>query len=209
MNLIEGRKSSLASKKVIGKWTSSKVTLDQLRTEQVHGIVCALGEIVKRKETISSKEIMFTKEENSPTDTILEVTSDTKSECDSQEPLSPLLKLLGAEPNVTEKELSVKAIKKKAHTKSPSVLDPSPDKKADSSTEQLLLTLMEEASSSRKAPKISIPFILFKYCGFNEHHSDKYEYYPGCDVSGSIAHEPADYDKKTTPNNRKPRIANQ
>ncbi|GJU09275.1 hypothetical protein Tco_1125705 [Tanacetum coccineum] len=177
-------------KKVIGKWTSSKVTLDQLRTEQVHGIVCALGEIVKRKETISSKEIMFTKEENSPTDTILEVTSDTKSECDSQEPLSPLPKLLGAEPidktkQVTEKELSVKAIKKKAHTKSPL------------------------ASSSRKAPKISIPFILFKYCGFNEHHSDKYEYYPGCDVSGSIAHEPADYDKKTTPNNRKPRIANQ
>ncbi|GKB07158.1 hypothetical protein Tco_0835391 [Tanacetum coccineum] len=54
-------------KKVIEKWTSSKVILDQLLTEQVPGdIVCALGEEVKGRKKISSKEIMFIKGENSP-----------------------------------------------------------------------------------------------------------------------------------------------
>ncbi|GKF68028.1 retrovirus-related pol polyprotein from transposon TNT 1-94 [Tanacetum coccineum] len=62
--------------------------------------------------------------------------------------------------------------------------------------------------SSRKAPMIPKPFIDFKYYGFNDHHSDKCEYYPGCDICGSIAHETADYTKKPSSINRKPRIAN-
>nr|GFB12844.1 hypothetical protein [Tanacetum cinerariifolium] len=82
-----------------------------------------------------------------------------------------------------------KAIKKKAQTKSPSIPDPSLDKKADSSTGQFLLTLMKEvvvkktlfkhkaqssqATSSRKALKIPKTFIPCKYCGFNDHHSDE------------------------------------
>nr|GEU42800.1 retrovirus-related Pol polyprotein from transposon TNT 1-94 [Tanacetum cinerariifolium] len=45
---------------------------------------------------------------------------------------------------VHDKESSIKVTKKKAQTKSSYVPDPCPDKKADSSTEQLLLTLMEE-----------------------------------------------------------------
>ncbi|GJY95550.1 hypothetical protein Tco_0511911 [Tanacetum coccineum] len=207
---------------------------------------------------------MFTKGENSPSDTAPEVTSNTEPECDNQEPLHPLLKLLRTKPigtsndvipptdlvqtsnvsdktkHVTEKESLVKAIKKKAQTKSPSVPDPSLDKKVDSSTEQLLLTLMKEcsifqstdhitkehlkkvvvkktmfklkaqssqATSSRKALKIPKPFIPYKYCGFNDHHSDECEYYPGLDICGSIAHERYNYDKKTLPNNKKPRIA--
>nr|GEY44285.1 hypothetical protein [Tanacetum cinerariifolium] len=160
------------------------------------------------------------------------------------EPLPPLAKLLGVDPIGTSndvtppadliqtstvpdntklliiKESFVKTIKKKAQTKSPSVPDPSPDKKADSSTKQLLLTLMREAmyklkaqtshaTSSRKALKIPKPFIPCKYCGFNDHHSYECEYYPICDICGSIAHEPADCDKKIHSNNRKPRIANQ
>ncbi|GJW38435.1 retrovirus-related pol polyprotein from transposon TNT 1-94 [Tanacetum coccineum] len=150
-------------KKVIEKWTSSKVTLDQLLTEQVLGnIVCALRGRGKRMETISSKEIVFSKGENSSSEIVPEVTSDTKSEYDNQEPPPPLLKFTRDEPigtsndvtpladlvqtskvfdkikQVTEKESLVNPTKKKTQTMSPSVPDPSPDKKADSSTEKAL-----------------------------------------------------------------------
>ncbi|GKD55456.1 hypothetical protein Tco_1288843 [Tanacetum coccineum] len=95
-----------------------------------------------------------------------------------------------------EEESSVKAIKKKAQTKSPSIPEPCPDKKADSFTEKLLLTLMQETlsklkaqsshtTSSRKALKIPKPFIPCKYCGFNDHHSDECEYY--LDVTSVVA----------------------
>ncbi|GJR30549.1 hypothetical protein Tco_1106781 [Tanacetum coccineum] len=59
--------------------------------------------------------------------------------------------------------------------------------------------------SAKKAPMILKPFKECKYCGFNNHHSKKYEYYPGCKVCGTVAHEPADCPKKH-PNSRKPRI---
>ncbi|GKG05813.1 hypothetical protein Tco_0325899, partial [Tanacetum coccineum] len=86
-------------KKVIEKWTSSKVTLDQLLTKQVPGnIVCALGGRGKRKETISSKEVVFTKADESPSKTVPEITSNSESECDNQEPLPPFPKLSWAEP---------------------------------------------------------------------------------------------------------------
>ncbi|GJX65303.1 hypothetical protein Tco_0299646 [Tanacetum coccineum] len=58
-----------------------------------------------------------------------------------------------------------------------------------------------------KSPKIPKPFIPFKYYRFNDHHSNEYEYYPGCDICGSIAHETANCTKKTS-SNMKPRIAN-
>ncbi|GJW50279.1 hypothetical protein Tco_0091630 [Tanacetum coccineum] len=140
-------------KKVIEKWTCSKVTLDQLLSEQVPGnIVKALGGRGKRKDKISSKE----------------------------EPLPPLPKLIGVAPAGTldslillsdltlnmadltlntyvpkkTKPTSVKVspayvIKKKTENKSPAVLESCSNKKADSSTEQLLLTLMEEESGPK------------------------------------------------------------
>ncbi|GKC57857.1 retrovirus-related pol polyprotein from transposon TNT 1-94, partial [Tanacetum coccineum] len=238
----------------------------------------------------------------SPSETALEITSDSESECDNQDPLPPFPKLPWVEPigtsndeipltdltltlivpkktkQVTNKVSSVNVAKKKTQIMSPFVLDPCLEKKADSSTEQFLLTLMEEVkgssksakdkqktwygtckhcryrnhlpedfyikpecstcgssnhltkeypeqavvkktlaklkaqssqgSSLRKAPMISKPYIDYKYYGFNNHHSDKYEYYPGCDICGSIAHETADYVKKPSSNNRKPKIAN-
>ncbi|GJZ51628.1 hypothetical protein Tco_0606143, partial [Tanacetum coccineum] len=131
----------------------------------------------KRKETNSLKEIMFTTEEKSPTETAPKVTSNTGSECDNQEPLPPLPKLSGAESigtsndvipladltqtstvfdktkQATKKESSVKAIKKKTQTKSPFVLGSSPDNKADSSTKQLFLTLMEEVRGLKEKIK--------------------------------------------------------
>nr|GEU37102.1 cysteine-rich RLK (receptor-like protein kinase) 8 [Tanacetum cinerariifolium] len=172
------------------------------RSGQWVEITMKKGRKGKRKETISSKDIVFTKGENSPSKTTREVTSDTKSECDNQEPLHPLPKLSGA-------ECIVKATKKKVQTKSTFILDPSLDKKVDSSTEQLLLTLIKEATSSKKTLKIPKPFIPYKYCGSNDHHSDECEYYLRCDICGSIAHEPSKCDKKTLPNNKKPRIATQ
>nr|GEW07496.1 hypothetical protein [Tanacetum cinerariifolium] len=67
---------------------------------------------------------------------------------------------------------------------------------------------LSQGSSSRKAHMVPKPFIDCKYCGFNNHHSNECEYYPGCDICGSIAHETTDCDKKASSNNRKPRIAN-
>ncbi|GJY13205.1 retrovirus-related pol polyprotein from transposon TNT 1-94 [Tanacetum coccineum] len=170
-NSLNQELSSSDLKKVIEKWISSKVTIDQRLTEQVpSNIFCAIGGRGKRKDAISLKEVLFNKADKSPSETAFEITSDFESECNNQEPLPPLLKLSEAEP-------IVKVIKKKAQTKSPSVPDPSIIKKADSSIEHLLLTLMEEvvikktlaklkaqsspSSFSRKAPKIPKPFIPY------------------------------------------------
>ncbi|GKC69673.1 hypothetical protein Tco_1115556, partial [Tanacetum coccineum] len=86
----------------IEKWTSSKVTLDQLLTKQIPGnIVRALSGRGKRKEQISSKEVLFTKVNESPTESASKITSNSESECNIQESLPPLPKLLGAEPTGT------------------------------------------------------------------------------------------------------------
>ncbi|GJT17175.1 retrovirus-related pol polyprotein from transposon TNT 1-94 [Tanacetum coccineum] len=74
-------------KKIIKKWTCSKVTLDQLLSEQVP------GNIVKALDDESSSVL-------AP-----EITSDSESECDSQEPLLPLPKLIGATPSGTSESL--------------------------------------------------------------------------------------------------------
>ncbi|GKC53995.1 retrovirus-related pol polyprotein from transposon TNT 1-94 [Tanacetum coccineum] len=127
----------------------------------------------------SSKEVLFTKSENSYSKIAPEITSDTESDCDNQEPLPPVPKLSGTEHNgtsndviplanltqtstvsdktiqVSAKESLVKAIKKKAQIKSTSDPDPSPNKKADSSTEQLLHTLMEEVKGLKEQIKPS------------------------------------------------------
>ncbi|GJV48110.1 hypothetical protein Tco_1438322 [Tanacetum coccineum] len=50
--------------------------------------------------------------------------------------------------------------------------------------------------SSRKALMIPKPFIPCKYYGFNDHHYNKCEYYPGCDLYGSIDHETTDCVKR-------------
>ncbi|GJW20963.1 hypothetical protein Tco_0031585 [Tanacetum coccineum] len=170
---------------VVSGRTYSKVTLDQLLSEQVPGnIVKALGGKGRRKEKISSKEVVFTKADESSSTLAPEITSDSESECDSQEPLPPLPKLIGAAPSGTSESLislsdltlnmadltlntpdprktrpSVKVsptyvIKKKIEKLSAG-LKPYSDKKADSSTEQLLLTLMEEVKGLKR--QIEIP----------------------------------------------------
>ncbi|GKC04292.1 hypothetical protein Tco_0995902 [Tanacetum coccineum] len=127
--------------------------------------------------TISLKEVVFTKADEYPSEAAPVITSDTESECDNQEPLPPLPKLLRVEPNgtsndviyladltlatavpkntkqATNKVSSVNVTKKKTQTKSPAVPDPCHDKKADSSTEQLLFTLMEEVKGLKEQIK--------------------------------------------------------
>ncbi|GJY08119.1 hypothetical protein Tco_0375173 [Tanacetum coccineum] len=166
-------------KKVIEKWTSNKVTLDQLLTEQVPGnIVRALGGRGKKKDTSSLKEVLFSKAAESPSETVPEITSDSEGEYDYQELLPPLPKLLGAEPSDTSKDLisladltltstvskeikkvrgkksAAKVLKKKAQPVTTSILDLSLVKKTDSSTEKLLLTLMEEVKGLKEQIKI-------------------------------------------------------
>nr|GEV16566.1 retrovirus-related Pol polyprotein from transposon TNT 1-94 [Tanacetum cinerariifolium] len=244
------------------KKTCSKVTLDQLHSEKVHGnIVRALGGKGRRKEKISSKEVAFTKADESLYVLAPEITFDSESECDCQEPLPRLPKLIGATPSGTSESLislsdwtlnmadltlntpipkknrpSVKVspayVIKKETKKSPVGPKPYFDKKSDSSTEQLLLTLMEE-------PKCST-------CGSADHLTQEHlkhvvvkktlsklkaqsplkpslkkapmipkpfkecKYYGFNDHHSehcSIAHEPSDCPKKH-PNSRKPRIAN-
>ncbi|GKD17764.1 retrovirus-related pol polyprotein from transposon TNT 1-94 [Tanacetum coccineum] len=172
-------------KKVIEKWTCSKVTLDQLLSEQVPGnIVKALGGKGRRKEKISSKEVVFTKADESSSTLAPEITSDSESECDSQEPLPPLPKLIGAAPSGTSESLislsdltlnmvdltldtpepkktrpsakvSPTYVIKKKTKKSHAGPKPCYDKKAESSNKQLLLTLIEEVKGLKR--QIEIP----------------------------------------------------
>ncbi|GJS88003.1 retrovirus-related pol polyprotein from transposon TNT 1-94 [Tanacetum coccineum] len=136
-------------------------------------IVKALGRKGRRKEKISSKEIVFTKADESSFVLAPEITFDLEYECDSQEPLPPLPKLIRVAPFGTSESLislsdltlnmadltlythvpkktrppvkvSPTYVIKKKIEKSTAIPKPCSDKKVDSSTEQLLLTLIEE-----------------------------------------------------------------
>nr|GEW36676.1 hypothetical protein [Tanacetum cinerariifolium] len=124
------------------------------------------------------------------------------------------------------------AIKKKTKTKSLTVPALNSEKKSQASTKNHLQTLIEEvkslkehikvpldnspyvsqtgsskSSKAKKASMIPKPFKDCKHNGFNNHHSYNYEYYPRCEICGSISHEPADCPKKQL-NSRIPKIAN-
>nr|GEZ40477.1 retrovirus-related Pol polyprotein from transposon TNT 1-94 [Tanacetum cinerariifolium] len=72
-------------KKVIEKWTCSKISLDQLLSEQIpSNIVKALGEKGRRKEN-NSKEVLFTKANVSTSDYAPMITSDSKDDSDNQD----------------------------------------------------------------------------------------------------------------------------
>nr|GEU90800.1 hypothetical protein [Tanacetum cinerariifolium] len=85
-------------------------------------IVRALGGRGKTKETISLKDVVFIKGENSPPKTSPDATSDTKSINDNQEPLTTLPKLAGLSPLYAKKKqefvkLDDKKVEKKADEK--------------------------------------------------------------------------------------------
>ncbi|GKB25477.1 retrovirus-related pol polyprotein from transposon TNT 1-94 [Tanacetum coccineum] len=60
----------------------------------------------------------------------------------------------------------------------------------------------------KKSVTMPTPFIPCNYCRFNDHHSDECEYYRGCEIYGSIAHEPKDCNRRGMIL-RRPRIASQ
>nr|GEX05414.1 hypothetical protein [Tanacetum cinerariifolium] len=79
--------------------SSYKFTLDQLLSKQIPGtIVKALGGRGKRKEKISSKEVIFNKADESSSMTVPEITLDSESKCETQEHLLPLFKLIRTAP---------------------------------------------------------------------------------------------------------------
>nr|GEV40875.1 retrovirus-related Pol polyprotein from transposon TNT 1-94 [Tanacetum cinerariifolium] len=99
-----------------------------------------------RKEKFSSKEVVFTKYNVSTSETSPEIPSDFESEGNTHIPLPSLPKFIGFEPSGTTKCLAIPKtkqttdkvvhvnVKQKTETKSP----------PDSSTEKLLLTLMQK-----------------------------------------------------------------
>ncbi|GJY26258.1 retrovirus-related pol polyprotein from transposon TNT 1-94 [Tanacetum coccineum] len=156
-------------------------------------IVKAIGGKRKRKEKSSSKEIVFTKSDVSTSETSLKISSDSESKDNTQRPLHSLPKLIGAEPSGVTKCLTITKPKQPTDNMLPLTIKHRVETKPtlNLSTEKLLLTLIKEGSS-RKALMILKPYIPFKYCGFNDHHSDECEFYHGCDLCGSIAHETSD-----------------
>ncbi|GJV99820.1 retrovirus-related pol polyprotein from transposon TNT 1-94 [Tanacetum coccineum] len=93
-------------KRVIEKWTCSKVTLDQLLSEQIpDNIFKSLRGKGRRKENNPSKEVMFTKADVSTSESALMITSDSEDDSDIQEPLPPLPKLTRADPSSASKSL--------------------------------------------------------------------------------------------------------
>nr|GEW01287.1 retrovirus-related Pol polyprotein from transposon TNT 1-94 [Tanacetum cinerariifolium] len=92
-----------------------------------------LGGKGKRKENNSQKEVLFTMADVSTSESAYMITSDSEDDCGDQRSKNLLIKYH-----------KTYVIKKKTKPKHPLVQTSSPDKNALPSTEQLLLTLMEE-----------------------------------------------------------------
>ncbi|GJV00158.1 retrovirus-related pol polyprotein from transposon TNT 1-94 [Tanacetum coccineum] len=187
-------------KKVIEKWTCSKVPLDQLLFEQIpDNIFKALG----GREPLSPLPKLIGAAPTGTSDIRISLADLTLNMAD--------LTLNTSVPKKT-KPTSVKVshayvIKKKTENKSPAIPKSCSDKKADSSTEQLLLTLMEEVkglkrqieipsgtyplnsqSSSSKSTKQKTWFGPCKHCGLRNHLSDDCYSKPKCSTYGSTDH---------------------
>ncbi|GJU79645.1 hypothetical protein Tco_1282010 [Tanacetum coccineum] len=126
-------------KNLLNKFNSLNLELSSLPGNIVH----ALGGRGKKKDTISLKEVMFAKAAESLSETAPEATSDSKSEDDFQVPDNESTK------SVKKKELV------KSSPVSPSVFDPNTTKKADPSTKQLLISLIEEVKGIKEQIKPS------------------------------------------------------
>nr|GEW44574.1 hypothetical protein [Tanacetum cinerariifolium] len=169
---------------LVGNLDKEYVSLDDEGTTKIKAFISIVEDepSIGKVDARSGQwvDITMKKADESSSMSIPKITSDSESECETQEPLPPLPKLIGdapAEHAVVKKTL----IKLKAQS-------------------PLNTTL-------KKAPMIPKPFKECKYCRFNDHHSNNCEYYTGFEVCGSFAHEPTDCPKKH-PNSMKPRIAN-
>nr|GEY91908.1 hypothetical protein [Tanacetum cinerariifolium] len=180
-------------KKVIKKWTCSKVTLDQLFSEQVPGnIVKALRGIGK-----GSKNHIKIPSETSPFESQANSSKPSKQKAwyrpckhyrlknylSGDYYSKPKCSTCGSNDHLTKEHTEQTAIKK---------------------TLNKLKAQLHLKPTLKKSHRIPKPFNDCKYCGFNNHHSDDCEFYHGCEIFGSIAHEIADYPKNLR-NNKKPK----
>ncbi|GJV83503.1 retrovirus-related pol polyprotein from transposon TNT 1-94 [Tanacetum coccineum] len=112
-------------------------------------IVRALGGRGKKKDTISLKEVLFSKAAKSTSENVPEITSNSESECDNLEPLPPLPKLIRAELIGTSADVLTLADLTLTPTVSEEV------KKASNKrlVIKLLLTLMEEVKGLKEQIK--------------------------------------------------------
>ncbi|GKD74144.1 retrovirus-related pol polyprotein from transposon TNT 1-94 [Tanacetum coccineum] len=207
-------------KKVIEKCACSKLTLEQLLSEQIPGnIVKPLGGRGKRKEKISSKDIIFTKVNESSSLSIPKITSNSESKCKTQEPLQPLPNMSLRKRQKTNYQLSLNLAltRKLTHP---------------------LRNFFSLSNDCRGFKKQNTWFGPCKHYGFGNHLFDDFYSKPKCSTCGSsdhltkehlehaaikkiiklkaqsplnptpnVAHKLADYPKKH-PNSRRPRIAN-
>ncbi|GJV06486.1 retrovirus-related pol polyprotein from transposon TNT 1-94 [Tanacetum coccineum] len=184
--------SNLKNTVSINYYLQNEVIRTNLENESLKEEISDLKKVTeKRKDNILSKEVVFTKADESSYELTPLITSNTETDVDNQVSLPPLPKLIGAEPvgtpdslislsnltvNMSEltpnstlsKESKQKsdrvsktyAIKKKVVYVPSEVLMSCSDKKSDSSTEQLLLTLMEEFKGIKdhiKIPSVTSP----------------------------------------------------
>ncbi|GJV37707.1 retrovirus-related pol polyprotein from transposon TNT 1-94 [Tanacetum coccineum] len=90
--------NDLKNTKALNCSLQNEISRLNLENESLKDEISDLKRRGKRKDAIFLKEVLFTKVDESPSRTTPKITSDSESECDNQEPLPPLPKLLGAEP---------------------------------------------------------------------------------------------------------------
>nr|GEV75363.1 retrovirus-related Pol polyprotein from transposon TNT 1-94 [Tanacetum cinerariifolium] len=73
--------------------------------DEIFNLKKALGGRGKRKDKISSKEVIFTKADESSSILISKIASDSESECETREPLPPIPDIIGAAPAGTSNSL--------------------------------------------------------------------------------------------------------
>ncbi|GKC93992.1 hypothetical protein Tco_1159434 [Tanacetum coccineum] len=130
-------------KKVIEKWTCSKVTLDQLLSKQIPGnIIKALGGRGKKADESLSMSIP-------------KITSDSEFECETQEPLPPLPKLIGAAPIGTSNSLI--SLDVLTLNMADLILNISVPKKSKPTSDKVLPTHAIKKKTETKSPVVSVP----------------------------------------------------
>ncbi|GJX87132.1 retrovirus-related pol polyprotein from transposon TNT 1-94 [Tanacetum coccineum] len=214
-------------KRVIEKWTCSKVTLDQLLSEQIRGnIVKALGGKGRIKENNSSKEVLFTKANVSTSGSAPMITSNSEDDSDIQEPLSPLPKLTKADPSGASKSLislsdltanmadltlntASKEIKKSSNKVSQTyVIKKRTESKhptvQNSCPDKNALLSTEQLffnsggrSKSSKTPKQKVWYGPCKHCGKRNHLSDDCYSKLKCSTCGSISYTTKEHTKQS------------
>ncbi|GJY38146.1 hypothetical protein Tco_0424510 [Tanacetum coccineum] len=170
----------------------NEISILNLENESQRDEISDLKKVIKKrgkkKDTVSSKEVLFSKASESLSKTVPKVTSDSDSEFRNLELLPPLPKLIKAEhigtsadvltlteltltPTVSEEIKKVKGLKEKIKISS----DSSP-------------SVSQSGSSKSTKGKQKTWFGPCKHCGFRNHLPKDYYMKPKCSTCGSTDH---------------------